>query len=394
MNTEIYGGTLTNFGDELMLRRIASELTARIAGFAPVVYPQDLRYLIRAQLGLQHILPGEGRGPLVARAGVVLVESLAPKRLRQLQHLYGVVSSGSVDGLVTLSGFAFSDQWPGAATKAAIKVFRRYVRRGKPVILLPQALGPFRDRESREAFREIVGLADLVFARDDFSLNYAKSAAGDSSKLRRAYDITLVETRAHPTNDDVTKPRVSLVPNQRMIDRASARWSARYLETMTALAQALVERGPAVDVVVHDRAAGDLQLASEIVKRVPSVRLIHLHDPTVARAYLAQAAAVVSSRYHALVGALAHGVPVLGVGWAHKYQGLFEDFGLSNWCVSEEDSIDQIVDKALALCSDDTNSAIRRAIDQVLPNIAAATSAMWDDVSHVLVAGTTNPHGS
>jgi colanic acid/amylovoran biosynthesis protein len=56
------------------------------------------------------------------------------------------------------------------------------------------------------------------------------------------------------------------------------------------------------------------------------IEIVTETDPLILKRYLGTALFVVGSRFHALVSALSQGVPVLAVGWSHKYEALLSDY--------------------------------------------------------------------
>ena len=63
------------------------------------------------------------------------------------------MQAGAVSALVDASGFAFGDQWGPGPSRQMGRLFGSYARAGKPVVLLPQAFGPFQEPEVAEAAR-------------------------------------------------------------------------------------------------------------------------------------------------------------------------------------------------------------------------------------------------
>jgi polysaccharide pyruvyl transferase WcaK-like protein len=102
-----------------------------------------------------------------------------------------------IDALIDISGFAFSEQWGTKKTLDFLKLAQYYKRQGKPVILLPQAFGPFTNQLIREKIRAIIDVSTLTFVRDDQSYQYLKDANVPASKLIKSPDITISYAR-HP----------------------------------------------------------------------------------------------------------------------------------------------------------------------------------------------------
>ena len=57
---------------------------------------------------------------------------------------------------------------------------------------------------------------------------------------------------------------------------------------------------------------------------------------------LGTSAAVVSSRYHALIGSLSQAIPSICVGWSHKYHELFNDYNFPEGIIETDATQDQL----------------------------------------------------
>ena len=381
---EIHGGGFINKGAELMVRTAASELAGRLPGAKLAVYPLDAAYATTAHLGLYHILPGAGRVGRFARPAARL-QALAPASIRAklagLKETYGLVGDAGLDGLVDVSGFAFSDVWgpDPAASFAALSA--AYRRRGKPVVLLPQAFGPFTNPRIRDAFRTIVMNSTLVFARDAVSHSLAVKATEQPDRVLRAPDITLFS--GLPLDYDsglgAESTFACLVPNSRMLDQSGSRRSDWYARAMIAAGRLAQDAGFEVRIVVHSDEVGDARLAHEISGglRVSRSAVVPAGDAFALKALIGRAACVIGSRYHSLVSALAQGVPSVAFGWAHKYGGLFADFGVPELCLdstSSEAEIDAAVHRVLEPSS---AAKLREILGLRLHDLALENEAMW-----------------
>lgn len=72
----------------------------------------------------------------------------------------------------------------------------------------------------------------------------------------------------------------------------------------------------------------------EGVKNKDMVRWYHKEmDAEEIRAYLGKCRFLVASRFHAMIGALEQRVPVLLVGWSHKYQEVLDFFELGQYAI-------------------------------------------------------------
>ncbi|TIP77767.1 MAG: polysaccharide pyruvyl transferase family protein, partial [Mesorhizobium sp.] len=73
-------------------------------------------------------------------------------------------------------------------------------RAGKRLILLPQALGPFGTDRIRRAINVVADHADLIFARDKYSMKNLIDAVGGRASIRLAPDFTNLLVARPPAN--------------------------------------------------------------------------------------------------------------------------------------------------------------------------------------------------
>jgi colanic acid/amylovoran biosynthesis protein len=236
------------------------------------------------------------------------------------------VAADQVDAILDLSGFGYGDPWGAKDIELRADYYRHVRSRGGKVILLPQQLGPFEKDRVRTAFRNLYDFTDLVFARDPRSYSAAAGVVGEAAKLRIVPDFTVRHMAAGPIHPELSG-RSCIVPNSRMLDKTDAATAAAYETFLLSALDVLIEAGTRPFLLIHDATGDDLQIADRLRVKHPGLEAVTDRDPFVLKQILGQALLVVGSRFHALVGALSQGVPVLAVGWSHKYPALLEDYG-------------------------------------------------------------------
>jgi colanic acid/amylovoran biosynthesis protein len=314
-------GSFINKGGELMMRAIVEELgdDADL-----VVEPWIAPYRDRAQLGLLTKLWVRRLGPAAA-----LPAAFLPRAVRRR---FGIVGEDQIDAVLDASGFRYTDDDRHGARSAREleRNARRWRRSGKLVVLLPQALGPFRTPAVREPFMRALESVDLVYARDARSEAHLRELAPGDDRIRRAPDFTIALAGTCPP--DLASlvgggPFACLVPNDRMLERTTPEVAEGYVAFLRSCAHEVAALGLRPVLVLHetDRDAPFVERLGDALG--PDPRVVTERDPLLLKGILGSAAIVVSSRYHALVSAMSQGVPVVATGWSHKYESLLDDFG-------------------------------------------------------------------
>jgi len=368
MIVEVTGTSTRNKGAEMMLLAIrehfADHSDVRLA-----VNQFFGSYADRSKYGLLQkvALNGWGRSKLAV--------NLMPVEFRRS---FGLVREDDVDILLDASGFAFGDQHPPARTVQFAERVEAAKRAGKKVILLPQALGPFRKSAIRDAFARIVDAADLVFARDDRSMEHAQTAAGTPDHLRKAPDFTNL-VKPDLIEDSDTSDRATIVPNQRMIEKAdTAEDAAAYVPFMARCLKAVQEAGLDPVLLLHGR--DDRELAHAIMEEVDQETPLHEEtDPVGLKRFLGGSHLVVGSRFHALVGALSQGVPAIGTSWSHKYEMLFEEYECSDMLLSVRADEKQVRD-CVRTATGERRTELTGRIREARAQLEEATTDMWKQV--------------
>jgi colanic acid/amylovoran biosynthesis protein len=304
---------------------------------------------------------------------------------RQLLQLYGLKTDKEVDVVLDASGFAYSDQWGDTESIKMAKWVRRWKSQGTRVILLPQAFGPFSSRRIRRAFRDIVGHADAVYARDSVSYAHVLELVGPVPQLKQAPDFTVLLDGKVPSYFDKQVQNVAIIPNQRMVDKTTSGVSERYVGFLVTCVQEFLRAHYKPFFLIHGDPA-DRGLASEAMQLLRhDVPLVCESDPRVIKGIIGQCDAVVSSRYHGLVSALSQTVPALGSGWSHKYQLLFDEYGCPEMLLSLDEGEECVRERVKCFATVTATTRLRLVAPAAVHKQTATN--MWSDVFRIMQTG-------
>lgn len=317
---------------------IAERMRQTFPGVRLVVPPQFGAFEARARHGFLTTweFPGRFRSKLML--GSIRLGSAG------IRSALGIINPAEVDIVLDASGFAFSDQWgPGAACRLLRKM-NHPSRRHQPLLLLPQAFGPFTDQEVAKWTRRLLDRASLVCARDGHSLKELNGLHHNGT-IRQFPDFT-AGLESLPSKDiDLRSPFVAIVPNKRMLDKGAS--ATAYLKFLEQAIGGLGSRGLNPVFVLH-HALHDQEVIGRIQQNGGRLPVLTHDDPRVLKWMLGQASFVIGSRFHALVSALSQGVPCIGTGWSHKYPELFADFDCPDFLIGnmeEQGALDRLFER-------------------------------------------------
>lgn len=374
MMIEIKGIGLPNRGAELMLLAIQQQFEQRGVMAKFVAEPQG-DYSTRARYGLYQKSRFFARG---YNFGWPL--SLLPGSVRRR---FGIVNRSEIDLVIDASGFAYGDKWGKKLIYdrlgAEIDYFKK---RGVKVILLPQAFGSFDNQEVSVLCKSIFQKVDILIARDRASIKYIKELGISNAKLYPDF-TNLVQPVDVPLYESLAG-RACVIPNFQMIKRGGA--GNGYKHVLSSSISLLRSLGKNPYILIHE-GIKDLELAQEVNKMLsePAV-IVDPKDALTIKSIISNACLVVSSRFHGLVSALSCGVPVVAMGWSHKYQMLLEDYDVPELLVEVDvGQISSMIEK-IAKNNEYRNTLVSKikTASIVQKDYAAG---MWDEVFYYLENG-------
>ncbi len=281
-----------------------------------------------------------------------------------------------VDALFDLGNVYYCDSWPQPVRdriQRSIKFNRAF--RQATIVYLPCGWGPYR-REDRPFVEQLTNDA-IIFARDNISLAYLNDALG-SERAVFCPDLALMCQSEEPSTGtalfgklgiSTREPILGLIPNVRCVEQGVTPLGdpSAYRDHLRRVIEWSRENGYQVVGIPHmvntDR---DRRLLAGL-----GVPIIESNDPSTIRSMIANLSVAVCSRYHGLVNCLVHNVPVVSLGWQHKYRGLMDYFNLSEFDHPLSQTSEQLTDRLLALTAsqDRVSTLIREKLDQARSEI-------------------------
>ena len=261
---------------------------------------------------------------------------------------------------------------------------------GRPTVKLSQAMGPFRSPINRTLARLVLPRLDAVCARG--AGTEAHCAELGLTNVVPAADLAF--TMASPPARTFPRPTVGLAPSgvgHGYCEKAGIDYPALLAGVVDRI---VAERD--VDVVVFPHSSrrqvtggrmDDRPVCRLVFERVRTTERVTLVDDPLdhheLRALIAGCELLVTSRFHAMISALATTTPVLVVGWSHKYREVLDEIGLEgcevDWRAADSDLV---FDRTCDLL--DRRDEVRATIAAALPAVQARSARNYEVVRDAL----------
>lgn len=328
-----------------------------------------------ADLALVHL-------PLAVLAGIL---RLAHLPWRWLCRPAALRTYAKADLVADISGISFVDgrRFPVIVYNALVVAVPLLL--GVPVVKVAQAMGPFKTPVNRALAKLVLPRVRTVCPRGAQTEEHLADLK--LQNLRPASDVAFTMQVPDAVRERMRKrlaeagggPYLVVSPSQ-VVDTYCKGHGIDYQKVMADFMDLAAESGDhTVVMVAHSAQLGagvnhmnDLPLCRSIFERVSRKDSVVFFDedllPTELRAIIGEAALLLTSRFHAMIAALAEQTPLLVIGWSHKYAEILEPFGLSDVALTYDDLTTgaAILDRSAELL--ERAPEIREAIAAGLPS--------------------------
>lgn len=300
-----------------------------------------------------------------------------PDRARKM---YGIVLNSQVDVVLDAAGFAYSEQLGVNGLRELADSCKRWKKNGTKVIFLPQAFGPFESSAAKRFMRTVVQAADLMYAREEASLNHLNAIAGKKPSIKLAPDFTNLTEGVKPDYFQRDKYRYCLIPNWRMVKDADDETSENYIAFMSRCAEYLQKKNGKPFILIHE-GEQDKQLADKINESLDTkMEVLREDDPLKIKGIIGACAGTIGSRFHGLVSALSQGVPSIATGWSHKYQMLLQDYDYEEGITDVNLTDDELKAKLDMIIEPDSHADKRQRLMKKSYLLKEQSKKMWAEV--------------
>lgn len=377
MLVEIRGVGFVNKGAELMLHAILQKMQERYpqARFTMAPSANVSPFIKRAKLGLYQKVTYQKYG--------IEFGNIAKLITKKRRDMYGLVLEDEVDVVLDAAGFAHGDQWGVKNTKKLNFLVKKYKSNGTKVILLPQAFGPFTDKDIKENMSELAANVDLIFSREKMSHDYLTSIVEDDSNIYNMPDFTNLVEGIKPDNFDFKEHNFCIIPNYKMESKSWKNGSGDYVEFISKCINYLKKNEKKPFILVHE-GKKDMALAQKVSQRVGGIPVLLEEDPLKVKGIIGSCDGVIGSRFHSLVSSLSQGVPTLGTSWSHKYQMLFEDYDFKDGILQLDSTDKEIENKIDILINQESKKALVKKLQTKSKELKKLSNEMWERVFSII----------
>lgn len=439
MNVLVLGGGYCNKGNEAMLRVVQRELSLRIEEaniFA--ILPSSEHDLAYASgiipIGMTNLHIERFVGQSIALRYAISRFLMQRKSIGQLarslfsfQNTYTewqpqVVDNvvGGVDAVIDIHGYAFGDPWSVEGFRAAAQ-WGKFCRLKKiPYCFLPQTWGPFEKNGYADETVKMLCDSSLFYARETLSQEeLAKVLHKPVDNIPMAPD-TVLRFGSGPVSlgEDVLrriglnrheKPLIGITPNMRVYERtAGVGVGNEYVRLLARLSEHFIKHIGANVVLIPNEISswvryqkGQMRaddrflcnmVASIVQQPTGCFALRGYHSAEEIHSVISCLDLLVGSRFHTLVFALSAGVPLIALGWAHKYDGLLRQFGLSDYFAHYSQIPERAILELVSRAWEDRHG-ITKGIKSALPKVQSEVDLVFDDIAKVLIESSSSLGG-
>lgn len=321
----------------------------------------------------------------------------------------------------TVARARFVGEICGGDSFSDIYGFQRFFLRSLPtilvilirgeIVLFPQTYGPFKTGLARRIAAWIVRRASTVLARDQVSLEVARSLGAAPERSRFCPDVAFTLPVERPANPAIEPPLPAASDDPRCLvglnvsgllfhggySRSNMfELKLDYPAFVRGLVEALLKTpGTRILLVPHTfappgRVESDNGASAELRSALPEplrerVHLVtHGYDQHQIKGIIGMCDFFIGSRMHACIAALSQGIPTIGVAYSRKFAGVFESVGAGAWVVdgkstANAEAIDQIL--ARVAQRDSIKDDLRRGVESAKSLVQSTFSGLAEDAA-------------
>lgn len=223
---------------------------------------------------------------------------------------------------------------------------------GIPVVKYSQAMGTFHSFTNRFLAKWILPKLKLICARGEGTLNnLAEIGIRENVRLCADGAFTMRDSLKHRElvesvvkKDDFYQNDIVGLSISSVVDKKCKKLGIDYKQCMVEFIQFLTGEGYGVLIIANGARINnlkprnnDLPICDAVYKKIEDKSMVRWYykemDAEEIRDYISKCRFLVASRFHAMVGALQKKIPVLLVGWSHKYQEVLNFFELGEYAI-------------------------------------------------------------
>lgn len=308
------------------------------------------------------VLLADGR-----RASYTLVGARLSRRVTRPESFLNIRASLALGGLANpgaralrdsdlvldvSGGDSFSDIYGEHRFRTVCAPKELALRARRPLVLLPQTYGPFRDPATARRARTLVLGAERAWARDPDSLEVLRQLLGadyDPSRHRLGVDLAMLL----PASSSVDLPpdvEAALATGGAVgVNVSGLLWNAAadfglradYRVAVRDMVEGIVRGGHPVVLLPHvlgRRPGGeadnlaDAELLTSLPAEVAAQvhRVPWVHTAADAKHVVSRCAFFVGTRMHSTIAALSSATPCAAIAYSSKYRGVFSSLGVAD----------------------------------------------------------------
>lgn len=258
---------------------------------------------------------------------------------------------------------------------------------GASVCKYSQALGSFKNPYNRFLARQILPKMRLICARGEITKsNLAEIGITENVLLCADGAFTMPEKEEYAENvnrlcenDSIYDGKIVGVSISSVVEKRCRKLGIDYKRIMAEFIERLISEGYSVLIIANASRGdsdkprnNDLSICGEVYAEIHDKTNVRYYPremfPEELRLLISRCKVLVASRFHAMIGALEKGVPVLLVGWSHKYKEVLDMFGLGGYAADySELTSDKLWTKFQGLL--ENSEEIRAKIAENLPRV-------------------------
>jgi len=209
---------------------------------------------------------------------------------------------------------------------------------GKPVVMFPNSVGPFRTSIGRFLSKLALNNCDCVLVREPVSYEIVKSLMIRPPKILTSDTTVLFKPTYDSSSDSYSNPVVGVSPGIYSHSVSEEKVYEYALAHAKALDRAIEKYGLSVVFLPHYVSGfryDDLEVSKLIIremKNASKAKIINVNTVAEFKSLIDRMDMVISSKMHPAVLAVSGCVPTLCIAYDHKQTGFFRSLGLSK-CV-------------------------------------------------------------